>query len=119
MSELPAKILYCRCAFAQAVPEAAKNAVLEGLCESGVSFESVADLCEMSARKDARLADLLSGEMPVRVAACYPRAVKWLLHHAGSPMPDDGRVSVLNMRDTPAEEIVSSLLSDAPSSTTP
>ena len=115
MSDSPAKILYCRCAFAQAVPEAAKNAVLEGLCESGVSFESVADLCEMSARKDARLAEILSGDEPVRIAACFPRAVKWLFHHAGTPLPDDGRVEVLNMRDTPAPEIVASLLSEAAS----
>lgn len=116
MSDLPAKILYCRCAFAQAVPEATKNAVLAGLCESGVSFESVADLCEMSARKDARLAEILAGDEPVRIAACYPRAVKWLFHHAGTPLPDDGRVEVLNMRDTPADDIVSSLLSDSRSS---
>lgn len=118
LSDLPAKILYCRCAFAQAVPEATKNAVLEGLCESGVSFESVADLCEMSARKDARLAEILAGDEPVRIAACYPRAVKWLFHHAGTPLPDDGRVEVLNMRDTPADEIVSTLLSASPSPST-
>jgi hypothetical protein len=110
VSDDPAKILYCRCAFAQAVPEAVKNAVLEQLCASGATFESVADLCEMSARKDTRLAGILAGEGPVRIVACYPRAVKWLFHHAGVPFPDDGRVEVLNMRDTPAEEIAGALL---------
>ena len=40
----PARILYCRCAFAQAVPVATKDAVLAGLCESGASFECVSDL---------------------------------------------------------------------------
>lgn len=110
MSETAARILYCRCAFAQSVPEPAKNAVLEGLCESGASFECVADLCEMSARKDPRLARLLEGEAPVRIAACYPRAVKWLFHHAGAPLPDGDRVEVLNMRDAPPAEVVSALL---------
>ena len=110
MSKDPAKILYCRCAFAQTLPEAVKNAVLEGLCESGESFESVADLCEMSARKDPRLAELLAGEGKVRLAACYPRAVKWLFHHAGTPLPED-RVEILNMRESSAEELLGSLLS--------
>ncbi len=114
MSAPPAKILYCRCAFAQAVPEAAKNEVLERLCESGASFESVADLCEMAARKDASLGEILSGDAPVRIAACYPRAVKWLFHQAGFPLPGDGRVEVLNMRDTPAETLVEALLEEAP-----
>jgi len=115
VNEAPAKILYCRCAFAQTVPEASKNAVLEGLCESGASFESVADLCEMSARKDPRLAGIVSDGGPVRIAACYPRAVKWLLHHAGCPLPEDGRVEILNMRDTPPETVVEELLRDTPS----
>lgn len=112
MSAAPAKILYCRCAFAQVLPEAAKNEVLERLCESGIGFESVSDLCEMAARKDPRLHDLVSGEAPVRIAACYPRAVKWLFHQAGVPFPDDGRIEVLNMRDTPAELLVEALLED-------
>lgn len=105
-----AKILYCRCAFAQVVPSATKDEVLERLCEAGASFESVADLCEMSARKDPRLAEAIAGEGPVRIAACYPRAVKWLFHQAGTPLPEDGRVEVLNMRDTPAEAVVERLL---------
>ena len=112
MSASPAKILYCRCAFAQAVPAATKDAVLEHLCDSGVSFESVADLCEMSARKDGRLREVFSGEAPVQIVACYPRAVKWLFHHAGVPFPDDGRVEVLNMRDRPAEDIATALLGE-------
>ena len=38
-----AKILYCRCAYAQAVPEGVKNDVLERLCASGAAFECVPD----------------------------------------------------------------------------
>lgn len=118
MSESPSKILYCRCAFAQAVPEATKNAVLEALCSSGASFEGVADLCEMSARKDPRLAEILSGDEPVRIVACYPRAVKWLCHHADVPLPESDRVEVLNMRESSAEEIAASLFEGLPSPST-
>lgn len=113
MSEPPARIVYCRCAFAQVVPAEVKNAVLERLCASGAAFEGVADLCEMSARKDPRLGAFLGGGGPVRIAACHPRAVKWLFHHGGAPLPGDGRVEVLNMRDTPAAEIAEGLLRDA------
>lgn len=107
------KILYCRCAFAQVVPQETKDAVLEKLCESGASFETVSDLCEMAARKDPRLRDLVSGDEPIQIAACYPRAVKWLFHNAGVPFPadDNGETSieVLNMRDQNADDIMNSL----------
>jgi hypothetical protein len=108
----PARILYCRCAFAQAVPVATKDAVLAGLCESGASFECVSDLCEMSARKDEALGEMIAGDAPVRIVACYPRAVKWLFHHAGAPFPEGGRIEVLNMRELGAEEISQRLLEE-------
>lgn len=109
MSEGREKILYCRCAFAQTVPEGTKNEVLDRLCESGRSFETVADLCEMSARRDPRLQHLLEGDEPVRVVACYRRAVKWLFHSAGIDFPEE-RVEVHNMREESAEEICEKIL---------
>ncbi len=112
MSEIPPKILYCRCAFSQVVPTGTKEAVLERLCESGRDFESVPDLCEMSARRDERLSELLEGDQPVKIAACYPRAVKWLFHQAGVPFPEGDKVEVLNMRDGDSEEISKALLEE-------
>lgn len=105
------KILYCRCAFAQVVPQETKDAVLEKLCESGASFETVADLCEMAARKDPRLTELIDGDEPIKIAACFPRAVKWLFHNAGVPFPDDepGKIEVLNMREQSADAIIDQL----------
>ena len=106
------KLLYCRCAFAQVVPTDTKNAVLERLCDSGTSFESVADLCEMSARNDPRLAELMEGDEPVKIVACHQRAVKWLFHSAGSPWSEDDeeRIEVLNMRERSADEICDKIL---------
>src|SRR5690606_2572366 len=92
LSQPPPRILYCRCAFAQAVPAPTKDAVLAQLCDSGVSFECVSDLCEMSARQDPALGEMLSGEAPVKIVACYPRAVKWLFHQAGAPFPPGDQV---------------------------
>lgn len=102
-------ILYCRCAYAGVIRDDVKNEVLKGLCESGKSFESVADLCEMSARKDPVLKDLV-GNGTLRIAACHPRAVKWLFHSAGADFPDDESVEVHNMRDEPAENVLDELL---------
>jgi hypothetical protein len=101
------RILYCHCTHAQVVPKEVKEAVLKKLCDSGVSFEAVADLCEMSARQDAALQRLAKGDC-IKIAACYPRAVKWLFHTANAPLPLDG-TEVLNMRVQSAEEVVAAL----------
>lgn len=109
------RILYCHCAYARVVPPEVKAGVLEKLATSGANFEAVPDLCEMSARKDPRLKELASGGA-VKIAACYPRAVKWLFSAAGSPLPQE-TVEIFNMRTATAEDIVRSIL-PAPGSVT-
>src|SRR6266478_6963210 len=96
------RILYCNCTYAQVVPKEVKEAVLRKLCESGVAFEAVADLCELSARQDPSLKRLAGGGA-VKIAACFPRAVKWLFHTAQADLALDG-AEVLNMRVQNAEE---------------
>jgi hypothetical protein len=103
------RILYCNCTYAQVVPKEVKEAVLKGLCESGVAFEAVADLCEMSARQDPAL-KRLADTGAVKIAACYPRAVKWLFAAARAPLPEAG-AQVLNMRTQSAAEVVEALFS--------
>jgi hypothetical protein len=102
----PGRILYCHCAYAQVVPVETKTAVLEQLSASGVAFEAVPDLCEMSARRDPGLAEIASGG-DATIVACYPRAVRWLFNAAGTPLPAD--VSVLNMRVSAAADVASAL----------
>jgi hypothetical protein len=103
----PPRILYCNCTYAQVVPKEVKETVLKKLCESGVAFDAVADLCEMSARQDPALKRLAEGGA-VKVAACYPRAVKWLFHAAKADLPLDS-AEVLNMRVQSAEEVAAAL----------
>jgi hypothetical protein len=103
----PPRILFCNCTYAQVVPPEVKAAVLRKLCESNVAFEAVADLCEMSARHDPSLKRLAESGA-VKIAACYPRAVKWLFAAAQAPLPLDS-VEVLNMRMQTAEEISAAL----------
>ena len=43
------------------------------------------------------------------IAACYPRAVRWLFHAAKLPLPEEG-VEILNMREQAADEVVSRLI---------
>ena len=106
----PARILYCHCNYAQIISPATKKTVLEKLCASELAFDAVADLCEMAARKDPALTALSEGG-PVKIAACFPRAVKWLFSGAKAPL-DQSSTEVLNMRDASAEDIIARLLSE-------
>jgi hypothetical protein len=89
------------------VPTGVKNEVLQQLCAADTSFETVSDLCEMAAHRDPRLQAIAScGKL--RIAACYPRAVKGLFQQAGFPCPRTPRSSTCARRA--AAEITESLL---------
>ena len=109
MSDTPPRILYCHCQYAQIIPREVKDAVLRRLCESGVAFEAVADLCEMAARRDPALQRLAASGV-IKIAACFPRAVKGLFHQANADLPIE-KAEVLNMRTLTADEVFAALLS--------
>lgn len=111
MSSQPTRILYCHCAYAKVVAPEVKTAVLQGLAQADVEFNAVPDLCEMAARADPRLRELAS-EGPLHVAACYPRAVKWLFASAGAGLPEQD-VRIWNMRVQPAATVVAGLVAAA------
>ncbi len=100
-------ILYCHCAYAGVVPEATKQAVRGALPRADGRVEEVADLCELAAAGDARLADFAAADGPLHVVACHPRAVRWLFEFAGAPLP--GAATIHNMRTEAAETILARL----------
>lgn len=104
---MPDRILYCHCAYARVLPVETKTSVLEGLARADADFEAVPDLCEMAARRDPRLAELAAAG-PLRIAACYPRAVRWLFASAGAPLASES-VEILNMRTDSAEQVLARL----------
>ncbi len=104
----PPRILYCHCQYAQVLPSEVKEGVLRKLCESGVAFEAVADLCELSARKDPLLKELTSNG-GLKIAACYPRAVKWLFS-AGGVALDPSMTEICNLRTESIETAIDGLL---------
>ena len=107
-----ARILYCHCAFARVVPEDTKNAVLDGLARAGVEFDAVPDLCQMAAAGDPRLAQLADSDGgPLHIAACYPRAVKWLFASAGVNVEAHGAV-FHNMRVSAAADVIKGVLGE-------
>lgn len=106
------KIVFCNCAYTRILPTRVKEKVRDTLLESGVEFEDVEDMCRMAAQKDPKLGEYIEGDS-VKIAACYPRAVKWLFHAAGVPM-DEEKVNVLNMREQQAGEVCEGLLGEAP-----
>ena len=103
-------VLFCNSAYSQVISEGVKSEVLNAIKGAGVEFEAVTDLCEMSAKKNPAL-KRLAKEKRIKIAACYPRAVKWLFHAGGAPLPQEG-VEFLNMRTSSAEEIISLLLGE-------
>jgi hypothetical protein len=105
----PPAILYCHCQYARVLPEEVKQAVLRKLCESGQPFEAVADLCELSARKDPALARL-TATGPVKIAACFPRALKWLFASANAPLSLEN-TEVVNLRALTSEQACAALFS--------
>ena len=102
------KILYCNCTYAKVVPADVKQEVLRQLSDSGRAFDAVADLCDMSARRDPALKKIAAGGC-TKIAACCPRSVKWLFHAAGVALPKKD-VTVLNMREDSAATVVKELL---------
>jgi hypothetical protein len=106
----PTRILYCHCQYAQVLPKEVKEAVLLSLCEADVQFDAVADLCELSARRDPLLKELAGGG-PLKIAACFPRAVKWLFAAAGAPL-DPAQTQVCNMRTDSAQTASTALLQE-------
>ena len=101
------RILYCHCAYAQVVPKAVRDEVLQRLTASGVAFDAVPDLCELSANNDPSLKQL-AAEGELKIAACYPRAVRWLFAAADAPLASEG-VQILNMRVESAESVADAL----------
>lgn len=101
------RILYCHCAYARVVPPEVRSEVLARLAASGLEFETVPDLCEMSARRDSRLFELAAAG-GVKIAACFPRAVKGLFTAAGATLPADAEI--LNMRTETADQVVRAIL---------
>lgn len=102
------RLLYCRCAYAQVVPDDVKDEVLAGLAASGEAFEAVPDLCEMAARRDPQLQQLATAAGPLRIAACWPRAVRGLFTQAGAPLPKEG-VTIHNMRTDQADAVLAGM----------
>ena len=101
-------ILYCNCSYAKVVPAEVKKEVLAALSSSGVAFDAVPDLCDMSARNDPALKRFAESG-PLKIAACYERAVRWLFHAAKSSLPENG-VEILNMREEDAKTIIQGLV---------
>ncbi|MHC4759309.1 MAG: ferredoxin family protein [Planctomycetota bacterium] len=103
-------ILFCNCSYFDIIPEDVKSKILEALKESGIQFEAVTDLCEMSAKNDPALKHYAKADS-IKVVACYPRVIRWLFHAGQAPLNQES-LRVLNMRTVDPENILSELLTE-------
>jgi NAD-dependent dihydropyrimidine dehydrogenase PreA subunit len=90
------KVLVCSCENAGLVPDAVCEVVCSRLDAAGVAYTLVPDLCRLAARRDPALR-AIAADPDVRIAACYPRAVRWLFHAAAAPLPETARVTNMRM----------------------
>ena len=111
------RILFCNCTYAQVVPKSTKEGVLRKLCESEAAFDAVADLCEMSARRDPALQRFAQAG-PLKIAACFPRAVKWLFAAGRAPLNRQW-TEVVNMRTESVDAAAGALATEAVTSNLP
>jgi NAD-dependent dihydropyrimidine dehydrogenase PreA subunit len=116
MSSDRAKILFCRCAYADVIPADVRRDVAAALAASGADCLTVADLCGLAADRDPRLREW-AGAGGRTVIACYPRAVRWLLHAAGAQI-EERDLEVLNMRVLSVREILDRIGVSAPANRT-
>jgi len=104
----PVHIVYCDCSYSEIISQAVKRQVRRELGRlKGASVNAVADLCGSAVRNDPMLTELAKEES-VKIIACHPRAVKWLLAKGQQP-PAEEKMEIFNMRKQTAEEIVRSL----------
>lgn len=101
------RILYCRCSSAAVLPAETQLKVQQGLAESGLPHDAVADLCALAARHSPLLSELASASR-LTVLACHPRAVKWLFAAGGAPLRDEG-VEFLDLRKAPAAQALGAI----------
>ncbi|MEI7733438.1 MAG: ferredoxin family protein [Verrucomicrobiota bacterium] len=103
-------LVLCRCASSENALADKRQQILEALLAAKAKVHVVDDLCELSARKDARLAAWMAGD-EVKIVACYPRTVKALLKSAGCALNGEA-IAVLNPRADSAESIVQQILAE-------
>ena len=109
MGETP-NILVCRCKHYHKVPEAVWQEIVRRLDAAGVGYGLVDDLCGAAA-EDAAAVRRWADRAGLCVAACYPRAVRWLFDRAGAALGDDARV--FNAITEDVEAIVGALTAEA------
>jgi NAD-dependent dihydropyrimidine dehydrogenase PreA subunit len=101
-------LLFCRCDGTDLPSAAVARAVRAALAERGMAWLETGDLCGALAHREAWLIERLRAAPRVVALACRPRAVRWLLHAAGCPLPPE-RLQVLDLRRLSAEEILAQL----------
>ncbi|HOF17427.1 MAG TPA: hypothetical protein PK082_00845 [Phycisphaerae bacterium] len=101
------KILVCRCVHAKKLHSDVDHFSQMIPCMKGMTV--VDDLCALAAKRDRRLL-ALGNEPDLRVVACRPRAVRWMLRAAG--VDHGGNVRYFDFRQQPEEEDLLAILGD-------
>lgn len=106
-------LLLCECEQARVLSPVNVQALHAAAAAAGLPVRRVGDLCRLAAGRDARLQEVAAAPRVV-VAACFPRAVRWLFHAAGYPLAEE-RVSFVDLRGGAPEAIAGAVAAAAAS----
>lgn len=98
----PIHVVFCQCSRANLHNPQVRQGAWDAIANSGETVHVVDDLCELSARRDPRLAAWASQPSLV-VAACFDRAVRSLFAAAQAPLNESA--TVVNLRSDDAQSI--------------
>jgi NAD-dependent dihydropyrimidine dehydrogenase PreA subunit len=101
-------IIFCGCCNSDIITDNIKQQVRSTLQHNNISYNDYPDLCGLAAQKNNALIESISTASSVIIIACFPRAVKWLLHSAKISLTEKN-IQYLNMREQSAEEIITAL----------
>jgi NAD-dependent dihydropyrimidine dehydrogenase PreA subunit len=100
-------IVFCRCSHADFVSATEREQLQDALADRGIEVAVVDDLCERAAARDPEII-ALAAKKDLRIIACHPRAVQWLLAWADSGIDSSG-MTILNLREGLSDAVLASI----------
>ena len=93
--------IFCNCSYSGIITQDTKEKIFEKVQKFDTKLLAISDLCFASVKKEKL--QILNNYKKINIIACYPRAVKWILHNAGVDI-DNKEIKYFNMRAQRVED---------------
>jgi len=103
-------VIFCSCSNTELIPSEIKESILDFLKKQGINSVIIPDLCGFVSNIDEKIEDIISSSISVKIIACYPRAVRWILNAAN--IKDIKHCEIINMKILSLDLIKEKILKD-------